>query len=269
MANTVDKVLSVALAEVGYLEKKSNSQLDSKTANAGSANYTKYGKYFGMNPAQWCDLFVDWCFVQAYGRETAKAMIGGGFSAYTPTSAQYYKNKGRWHTTPKVGDQIFFIKYLSSEKRTRICHTGLVYAVSGNKVYTYEGNTSGASGVISNGGGVCKKSYTIGDSYIAGYGRPTYDAASTDTGNTNNTVSTGGKYMFEVPNLVKGNKGDAVRLLQRLLIGHGYNVGSAGVDGDFGSATESAVKKFQTDKGVKVNYAGTVGSKTWSALIGV
>ena len=42
MANTVDKVLKVAEAEVGYLEKKSNAFLNDKTANAGSANYTKY-----------------------------------------------------------------------------------------------------------------------------------------------------------------------------------------------------------------------------------
>lgn len=42
MANTVDKVIKVAENEVGYLEKKSNSSLNSKTANAGSANYTKY-----------------------------------------------------------------------------------------------------------------------------------------------------------------------------------------------------------------------------------
>lgn len=34
--------VNTALKEVGYLEKKSNSNLDSKTANTGSANYTKY-----------------------------------------------------------------------------------------------------------------------------------------------------------------------------------------------------------------------------------
>ena len=44
MADTVDKVLSVAEAEVGYLEKKSNALLDDKTANAGYSNYTKYGR---------------------------------------------------------------------------------------------------------------------------------------------------------------------------------------------------------------------------------
>ena len=75
-SNYLSKVLKIAEAEVGYLEKASNSQLDSKTANAGSANYTKYardldnisGFYNGKkNGYPWCDVFIDWCFVQAYG----------------------------------------------------------------------------------------------------------------------------------------------------------------------------------------------------------
>ena len=41
---SIDKVLSIARQEIGYLEKRSNSQLDSKTANAGSNNYTKYAR---------------------------------------------------------------------------------------------------------------------------------------------------------------------------------------------------------------------------------
>ena len=36
---SIDKLLSVAKNEIGYLEKRSNSQLDSKTGNAGSSNY--------------------------------------------------------------------------------------------------------------------------------------------------------------------------------------------------------------------------------------
>ena len=264
MANTVDKVINIALAEVGYLEKKSNSQLDSKTANAGSANYTKYGRdmhklYPSVMdfPAAWCDAFVDWCFQKAYGVSNAKGLIGGNFDDYTPNSAQLYKNKKAWYSTPKVGDQIFF------KNSKRICHTGLVYKVDSESVYTVEGNTSGASGVIANGGGVCKKSYLLTNSSIAGYGRPKYDVEKTSVN------TSGGKYMFEVPNLVKGNTGNSVKLLQRLLIGHGYSVGKAGVDGDFGTNTEAAVKKFQKDKKINVTYAGTVGSKTWSKLIGL
>ena len=79
----VDKVLAIAKAEVGYLEKRNNSNLDSKTANAGTANYTKYardldaiGFYNGRkNGYAWCDVFVDWCFVQAYGAENAKKLL--------------------------------------------------------------------------------------------------------------------------------------------------------------------------------------------------
>lgn len=42
--NYASKVIEIAETEVGYLEKKSNSQLDDKTANAGYNNYTKYGR---------------------------------------------------------------------------------------------------------------------------------------------------------------------------------------------------------------------------------
>lgn len=34
----------IGLAEVGYLEKASNEQLDDKTANAGKKNFTKYAR---------------------------------------------------------------------------------------------------------------------------------------------------------------------------------------------------------------------------------
>ncbi len=183
--NTVDKVLMVALNEVGYLEKKSNAQLDDKTANAGSANYTKYGRdmhniYPAVMdfPAAWCDAFVDWCFYKAYGVATAKSLLNGNFDDYTAASAQMYKNKGAWYTSPKVGDQIFF-----TDSKGGICHTGLVYDVDDHTIYTVEGNTSGASGVIANGGGVCKKSYPISHNRIAGYGRPKYDTTELETVN--------------------------------------------------------------------------------------
>lgn len=267
--NYASKVIRIAEAEVGYLEKRSNSQLDSKTGNAGSVNYTKYGRdmhnlYPSVMdfPAAWCDAFVDWCFYKAYGVSNAKGLLGGKFDDYTPNSAQLYKNKGAWYKSPKVGDQIFFTN------GSRICHTGLVYKVTSSKVYTIEGNTSGASGVIANGGGVCKKSYDLGYWKIAGYGRPKYDESSGTSNKSTNTTS-GGNYMFEVKNLVKGDEGKEVELLQRLLVGHGYSVGKYGCDGSFGNDTKTAVEKFQKANEIKINYPGTVGSKTWKALIGL
>lgn len=167
--NPVEKLLKIAEGELGYLEKKSNKDLDSKTANAGMNNYTKYARdiYPSLQAQPWCDMFVDWCFVQAFGEVLAKKLICGGFSAYTPTSAQYFKNKGQYYKAdPKPGDQVFF------KNSTRIYHTGIVEKVESGKVYTIEGNTSGASGVVENGGGVFRKSYSLNDAKIDGYGRP-------------------------------------------------------------------------------------------------
>lgn len=180
-----DKVINIALDEVGYIEKASNSNLDSKTANTGSGNYTKYARdldnmdfYNGpKNGYAWCDVFVDWCFVEACGKERALKLLcqpkkstgaGCGFSM------NFYKAHDQFYTSPKAGDQIFFTD------GTSIYHTGLVYKVDGSKVYTVEGNTSDVNYVDGNGGKVCKKSYPIGASYIAGYGRPKYDTTTID-----------------------------------------------------------------------------------------
>lgn len=248
MANTVDKVIKIAEAEVGYLEKASNSQLDSKTANAGRANYTKYGRdmheiYPSVMdfPAEWCDCFVDWCFYKAYGVSTAKSLIGGNFNDYTVASAQQYKNKGAWHTSnPKVGDQIFF------KNDVRICHTGIVYKVDGKKVYTIEGNTTGASGVIANGGGVQKKSYSLGSSYIAGYGRPKYDAAES----------------------TKSAKVEPARSKKAALAGS-YVVTASALNMRQGAGTRKGVEKVLT-KGSRVTcygYYTKVGSTNWLLVV--
>ena len=135
-------------------------------------------------PAAWCDCFVDWCFYKAYGKANAKALLSGDFNDYTVISAQLYKNKKAWSKTPKIGSQIFF-----TDSKGGICHTGLVYKVDTLYVYTIEGNTSGASGVVANGGGVCKKKYAKTYNRIAGYGHPKYDTQETSTASTSKKKS--------------------------------------------------------------------------------
>ena len=44
MGYTASDVIKVAKAELGYYEKASNSNLDDKTANKGSNNWTKYAR---------------------------------------------------------------------------------------------------------------------------------------------------------------------------------------------------------------------------------
>lgn len=182
MSNLASTLISTATAEIGYIEKKTNSQLDDKTANAGSNNYTKYardldnieGFYNGKkNGYPWCDVFVDWCFVKSFGTTTALSLLCqnyGSCGAGCQYSAEYYKIKGQFGTTPKIGAQIFF-------KNTAgvVCHTGLVYAVSNSTVYTIEGNTSNKAILDVNGGSVAKKEYNINYSLIYGYGYPNFD----------------------------------------------------------------------------------------------
>ena len=183
MSCYAEDVIKVARAEKGYLEKASKSDLDSKTDNAGDKNYTKYardldrisGFYNGRkNGVAWCDVFVDWCFVQAFGVANAKRLLcqpNKSCGAGCKYSMQYYKSKGRLVSSPKPGDQIFF----TSSDGSSISHTGLVYKVDSKYVYTVEGNTSSESGVIPNGGAVAEKKYSLSYERIAGYGRPAYD----------------------------------------------------------------------------------------------
>lgn len=197
------------------------------------------------HPAPWCDAFVDWCFQEAYGISNAKSLLGGNFNDYTVASAQLYKNKGAWYSTPEVGDQIFF------KNSSRICHTGLVYKVTNSRVYTIEGNTSGASGVIANGGGVCKKSYALNYDRIAGYGRPKYDKVSTTSSKIEPI-----KEEIKTPTKITAN----VRSIQKWLNTY-YNTNLT-VDGDYGPKTKKAlIKAWQTEAG-GLTVDGSFGSKS-------
>lgn len=166
----VNKLIKVAEEEIGYIEKATNKDLDDKIANAGKNNYTKYARdlYPTLQGQAWCDMFVDWCFVKAFGKINAEKMIGG-FSAYTPSSAKYYKDRGRFLTMPCEGEQVFF------KNSSRICHTGIVTRVDGDYIYTIEGNTSNSGILVTNGGCVCAKKYNINNGSIAGFGEPDYD----------------------------------------------------------------------------------------------
>ena len=66
------------------------------------------------------------------------------------------------------------------------------------------------------------------------------------------------------PTLRKGSKGEYVKEAQKLLLDRGYKLPKYGADGDFGSETETAVKQFQKDWGLKQD--GVIGPETWKLL---
>lgn len=276
MAFTAEKLIRIAEAEVGYLEKKTNAQLDDKTANAGSNNWTKYardlknaGYYNGnKNGYAWCDVFVDWLFLQLCDGDKTKAEYiicqTGPYGAGCKYSADYYRSAGRFYNAPKAGDQIFF------GTKGNETHTGIVYKVDNSKVYTIEGNTSGASGVVANGGGVCKKSYYHTYGSIVGYGRPRFDenvggadtTATTTTTTATKDVKEEKTVNIDLNVLQKGSKGAQVKALQRILKGMGYTIT---IDGDFGNQTDGVVRKYQKSQSLGVD--GVVGKQTWTKLL--
>lgn len=147
----IQKILLTARNEIGYLEKKSTSNLEDKTRNAGSGNYTKYWRdvdprYQGQ---PWCACFVSWVFLKTFGLSSAKKLLKHWPYIYCPTLGSLFTK----NANPKTGDIVLF--YRSGT----FAHTGIVTKVSGDRFWTIEGNASGASGITPNGGGVVEKTY--------------------------------------------------------------------------------------------------------------
>ncbi|SDW47215.1 Peptidoglycan-binding (PGRP) domain of peptidoglycan hydrolases-containing protein [Lachnospiraceae bacterium KHCPX20] len=251
----------------GYLEKSSNKNLDSLTGNAGLNNYTRFGRDYDkimgthLNGQSWCAMFVSMVAVECFGVAKAKQLLGGNLFAYTPAGATMLGAKAR---KPIVGDLVFFY----SIKMGRISHVGIVTDVGKNYFYTIEGNTSGDPGVIRNGGAVNQKRYPLNYS-AARFGTPKWDKLTSKTNIvdkvkakvTAKSAAAKNPYASPSTTLKVGSRGQSVKWLQWEL-----NQWKADlrVDGDFGSNTDSWVRKFQTTYKLKVN--GIVDSKTISAL---
>ena len=216
MSYTAKRLLEIAAAEIGYKEKETNSQLDNKTANAGDNNYTKYARdlhaagYYQASKQgfAWCDMFVDWCFLQLCGGDPvlAQKLIcqSGPYGAGCKFSAQYYQNAGRYYENdPQPGDQIFFNDF---------AHTGIVEKVVGNVVHTIEGNTSNQ---------VARRTYTLGSKTIDGYGRPRFDAEEAEPP----VVVTG--------HISTGTDEDNKQIYDALIAGGLTPAGAAGLMGNF------------------------------------
>lgn len=71
-----------------------------------------------------------------------------------------------------------------------------------------------------------------------------------------------------MPVLQQGATGGAVRILEGLLIGHGYATAGGGaqvIDGDFGPTVNASVRSFQASRGLVVD--GIVGQATYQQLL--
>lgn len=199
----------------GYLEKKSNAYLDDFTKNAGYNNYTKFARDVnswgqpGCQAQPWCAEYQFWKLVNVLGITRALKIMGGGF--YNCVSiTNHAKSNGTWHNSPKVGALVIF---------RNGSHVGSVRKFDSTYVYTNEGNTSSAAGVVANGGACRNKQYKINDSAIDGYVWIDWgeEKASTATWKATGTATStvDDLYVRETPNgyvLGQINKGNRVEI---------------------------------------------------------
>lgn len=173
-----------------------------------------------------------------------------------PKMISLYKALGRWVESdgyiPAPGDIIMYDWGDSGkgDNSGNPDHVGIVESVSNGRIIVIEGNYSKM---------VKRRSLAVNGKYIRGYCLPDYASKAT-------TTKTEDKDM-QIPTLRKGSKGDTVKAMQTLLIGYGFTCGCCGADGEFGDATQMALRNYQLDNRLTVD--GICGPKTWAKLLGV
>lgn len=232
---TAAGIRKIARDEIGYREK--------------GVNHTKYADQVpSLRWAQnqpWCHTFVSWLFHVAGAPDIAP------ITASCLAGVRWFKDRGRWHSTPKVGDLVYYGPGGGT-------HVELVTGVTPTHITTVGGNTSGSlDGEYFNGDGVYEKTVARNSSRIYGYGRPKYDDADTQVVPKPSAVK-----VPAVPSrlLRRGCVGSDVRKFQSRMRERGWRIE---VDGIFGPDTERVVIAFQKEKGLAVD--GVVGAETWRA----
>ena len=185
-----------------------------------------------------CRGFTYWILKVVYGWE----LKGAGCTSQWNTEANW-KAKGEISDGIPQGVPVcvFYYKKDSKGNRTKTLeHTGLYY----------NGETVECSNGVQHSTTLNKKWEVWGVPACVGGDIPTPTPTPTPTPSK--------------PTLKRGSKGEYVTLAQTELIQKGYDCGSFGADGQFGAATEKAVRAFQQSHGLTVD--GIIGQKTWAAL---
>jgi hypothetical protein len=156
---TAGQVLAVAAGQIGYHEDRDGSN--------------RYGQAYGADRVAWCAQFCWWVFREA----GASALIPK--TAYTPTLASWYQQRGQASRDPRPGSLVLY--NWPGDGVDRIQHVGIVERVlSPTQIQTIEGNTtSGSGGNQSDGGYVARRLRST--SAVVLYGHPAYDGAPVAT----------------------------------------------------------------------------------------
>lgn len=147
-----DRLLAEPRAQLGYAESPTGWTV------SGSWWAKRHGKPSSWALAAWCDMFLAWI------AHKAGLLPVVGDHAYTPSHAQWLKNRGQWGHTPKKGAIVFF-DWGGSRDIRKIDHVGIVEAVKngGRTIVTVEGTTLNR---------VMRRERSLEN--VAGFGYPAY-----------------------------------------------------------------------------------------------
>ena len=145
------KTVEHAKKWVGYLEHQTNDLLPIHNANVGKgrctifadiiARHYRWRIYTGL---PWCAVFIHAIFLEAFGKEPSRAIIGKTCSGTRVLARQMERKgflRGRDYI-PRAGDLIF----LTNNPEGSIGHCGIVEKVVGDTIFTIEGNSSDPTG---------------------------------------------------------------------------------------------------------------------------
>ena len=207
----------------------------------------------------------EWC-----ATTVSAVAVALGYTDIIPTECscskmvELFKKLGAWDENdsrkPNPGDIVFYDWNDNGvgDNTGSPDHVGIVEKVSGTTITVIEGNKDE---------GVNRRTLKVNGKYIRGYGVPKYDAEPVKQPKPTTSTTQKGVCTVEIKQLQKGSTGNTVKALQLLLIGYGISCGRWGADGSFGDATVTAVKSYQSKKGLSVD--GIVGTNTWNKLLGV
>ena len=196
MACCGSKVIEYARGWNSYQEKRSmgtRAQLEQKHWNPGSANLTIFWEWFKdwgytkwyYQGSAWCACFVSCCFVQCFGLEKAKELLGGDLYINCQDFVDRRYGKKQLSYTPTVGAVVCFYN------GKKWSHTGIVTGVYKTYITSIEGNTSGDyDKVIPDGGAVCEKKHFFSTTKMI-YWAPAYDTETSDRINVSDAVTIG------------------------------------------------------------------------------
>lgn len=178
---SLNELISLARSEEGYVEKASDQNLDSKTSNKGTNNYTKYSRdvnNVGLRGCQgqaWCATSAFWLDLKTFGVDKALQLWSMNRSTYVGYSCfstyNVFAACGKVGKTPKLGALVVFT----------FSHMGRVLGIYTQNGITYfdcwEGNTS--SNLNDRNGGMVKiKKRRADDSTIKGFCYIDYDSVT-------------------------------------------------------------------------------------------